>query len=207
MDSTTLQSYRQLVIRLCAKAYAHMLDIADSYDLEISQQDHQRVLLVLVGISRVTAEPEVVRLPDSAAVQSILDLVQEIEDSAAVDLDPIQLDLLDADSIGFDLTLHITIARLREMREKGLGVEESPAEAVASMLRDSGLHGCHVVGAAKRPLADRGHDRRQRRKWIRSEEGRAYLRTKARRRRHPHRINLLRSKIAHRTARLYADER
>ena len=93
------------------------------------------------------------------------------------------------------------------MRENGLGVNETPAEAVASMLRDSGLHGCQVVGATKRPLADRVHDRRQRRKWLRTPDGQAYLRAKARRRRHPHRINSLKSKIAHRTARLYADER
>jgi hypothetical protein len=128
-------------------------------------------------------------------------------DAAASDLDPIQHDILEADAIGFDAVVQITYAQLRQMRERELGTDESPVEAVASMLRDSGLDRCAVVGAAKRPLADRVRDRRKRRKWLRTPDGQAYLRTKARRRRRPHHIDPRRAKIARKSARLYSDER
>jgi hypothetical protein len=163
--------------------------------------------IVVAAISSTTDQSEIIGLPDSDLVTTVMDLVQTIEDAAASDLDPIQHDILEADAIGFDAVVQITYAQLRQMRERELGTDESPVEAVASMLRDSGLDRCAVVGAAKRPLADRVRDRRKRRKWLRTPDGQAYLRTKARRRRRPHHIDPRRAKIARKSARLYSDER
>src|ERR1035437_2633468 len=138
MDNLKLQDYRSFVVRLCARAYSHCLEISLLYGVEFTVDDHQHVLSALNRIIRTTDPSKIIDLPDSDLVSSVMDLVQTLEDAAASDLDPIQNDMLEADAIGFDASVQLTYAQLREMRERDLGTDESPVEAVASMLRDIG---------------------------------------------------------------------
>ncbi len=64
-----------------------------------------------------------------------------------------------------------------------------------------------VTSMTKRGLAERIIARRRRHKWLRTPEGKAYLRQLARRRHSHHVVDRERSRTARQAARLYADER
>lgn len=64
-----------------------------------------------------------------------------------------------------------------------------------------------VTSMTKRGLAERIIARRRRQKWLRTPEGKAYLRQLARRRHSHHALDRERSRTARQAARLYADER
>lgn len=64
-----------------------------------------------------------------------------------------------------------------------------------------------VTSMSKRGLAERILERRRRHKWLRTPEGKAYLRDLMRLRHRHHVIDPKRSRTARQAARLYADER
>lgn len=64
-----------------------------------------------------------------------------------------------------------------------------------------------VTSMSKRSLGERIIARRRRHKWLRTAEGKAYLRELLRRRHRHHQIDRERSRTARQAARLYADER
>lgn len=64
-----------------------------------------------------------------------------------------------------------------------------------------------VTSMSKRSLGERIIARRRRHKWLRTPEGKAYLRQLARRRHSHHVVDRERSRTARQAARLYADER
>lgn len=110
----------------------------------------------------------------------------------------------------FDNTLTPLVARLQrgiESRRRDGGLDnrnpESSTTAIRQALAANGVVGNQVVSFAKRSLQERIADRKKRRKWLRTSEGRAYLRHKNYRAKHVHRIDHNRSRTAKMARKMY----
>lgn len=205
MDETIVDKMRSLSVETLLQAHLHVILIGRLFGVPFLE--HERVTDVLVYIEQLTDQIEVMEFPNSDAMTSLLNAIQAYEEMIIAEAQDqgtdIDVDMYDKKCSAFDQVLATYQQRAYLVRLRA--GQASPAEELHEELDRRGLTDKVVVSMTKRSLRERLRSRKLRRKWLRTSEGRAYLRELLRRSHRHHHIDPKRSRTARQTAKLYAE--
>jgi len=207
MTREQIEHQKSLAIRICLQGHLHAIELGEKYGPSFGE--HEYLSDAVWAIVMEHDLKVIMNMTESDGIKTMLGVVQRHEDLVMATLQE-YFPELDSTTIvrqcsGFDQQLLTYLDEANSGRAAADSL--SPAEEIQHELAKRGLADKVVVAMAKRGLRERIRERRQRRKWLHTSEGRAYMRDLIRRRHRHHHVDSKRSKVAHQAAKLYADER
>ncbi|MEN9306105.1 MAG: hypothetical protein RL173_37 [Fibrobacterota bacterium] len=202
MNKTIADAILSSTVELCLYAHEHLICLG-----EIAGTPYRDPSAITDLILRITSEIDpsastnMVILPE---IGELLDLLDEHEDEAMAAC-PERTEEIHLLCKRFDFDF----AAITDNLEHRIRVLErrSPAmREIEQALADRGLP-VQVIALTQTPLRERLHARKLRRRWLRTEDGRAYLKQKSLRRRRHHHIDADKSRLAKKVADLYKQVR
>ena len=202
MNKTIADAILTNAVELCLYAHEHLLALG-----EISGTPYRDPAAITSLILRLANEVEpsattnMVILPE---IGELLDLLDEHEEEAMA-VCPERTEEIHLLCKRFDFDFAAITDNL-EHRIRELELRSPAMREIEQALADRGLP-VQVIALTQTPLRERLHTRKLRRRWLRSEDGRAYLRQKILRRRRHHHIDVDKSRLAKKVVELYKHER